>query len=84
MVAFMCEYFPEYYQNFICTVLNACDASVMIFQSLYFKNNPDWLPLHVFGLYLSFVIIIAGLFIPESPKFLYAKKQFNKSRQVLM
>ena len=31
----------------------------------------------------SFVILLATLIIPESPKYYYANRQFNKARETL-
>lgn len=45
--------------------------------------NRDWLPLHLFGLVYSILFLVALLPIPESPKFLYAKKRFKEARESL-
>lgn len=85
MATYLCEFFPEYYQNLMCTLLNSCDASVMILHSLYYRYvNKSWLPLHWFGFFASIFLILATSILPESPKYLYAKKQYSKAREIII
>lgn len=85
MATYLCEFFPEYYQNLMCTLLNSCDASVMIAHSLYYRYiNKNWMPLHWSGFFASIFLIIAMSLLPESPKYLYAKKQYNKARDIMV
>lgn len=65
------------------TLINVADASTMILQSLYFKFFKNWIYLHMLQLFFSIVMIMCISRIPESPKYLYAKGQFNKTRDVL-
>jgi hypothetical protein len=55
----------------------------MIFQGIYYSYNRDWLPLHEFGLLISAVVMIGILLLPESPKFYYANRKFNKARECM-
>lgn len=41
------------------------------------------MPLHVFGIVASLLILIATFLIPESPKFYYTQRRFNEARESL-
>ena len=65
------------------TLLNAMDGSVMVTQSLYYAVDRDWFPLHAFGLAYACVMVVAALAIPESPKWCYATKRYDRARASL-
>ena len=78
------EFLPMKHQSIVTTLLNVGDASTMILQCLYYliiSNN--WLYLHLVGIICGIILIYPLWKIPESPKYLYAKKHFDQSRQVL-
>ena len=65
----------------VLTMQNCGDAAVMILQSIYYIFCKDWLYVHLFGIGASvFIIAIVMVFVPESPKFLYANKRFDAAR----
>ena len=80
---YMNEFLPTANQNLITSMLNAADALITVIQALYYSVNKDWVPIHIFGLFLSFAMLIALLKIPESPKYLYARKDFKGARASL-
>lgn len=71
---YMNEFLPKKNQNLITSLLNANDSLVVIFHALYYSVNKNWMPIHIFGVIMSFVLLLALLMIPESPKYFYAKK----------
>lgn len=77
------EFLPEEKQNLVTTLLNAADASVMITQCIYYIFSRNSGPLFIFGLFYQCSMVLMVAVIPESPKYLYAKKEFSKAKQVL-
>ena len=65
------------------TMINVGDAVTMIIQSLYFKFYKNWIYLHMLQLFFAIVLILCVMRIPESPKYLYAKEEYDKARRVL-
>ena len=60
------------------------DAAIYMIITLYFKFiSKDWVPFQLFAVFATFVSLIATLFIPESPKYLYSMNKFYESRNVL-
>ena len=59
------------------------DASIMIFQAIYYRIWPYWEPLHIFGLCFAVLMLVTIFFIPESPKYYYSKGRFNEAREIL-
>jgi hypothetical protein len=50
------------------------DATIFVIIPLYFIFiSKDWVPFQLFAVFATFVTLIATLFIPESPKYLYSK-----------
>ena len=45
---YLAEFMPVKHQGSICSIINAFDASVMIFQSIYYIFSKNWFPLHIF------------------------------------
>lgn len=79
----MNEYLPVKNQNFVTTLVNVGDASVMILQSIYYYYCRDWYYVHLFGVCGAFVAIAMVSIVPESPKFMYANNRFNEAREIL-
>ena len=79
----MNEFIPRNWQNVATTFLNCGDASVMIFQTVYYIFWKNWVYIHIIGIAGAILIILIILTIPESPKFYYANKRFNETRKVL-
>jgi MFS family permease len=82
-IMYLNEFVEEKYENAITCTANVGDSLVMIFQGIYYSYNRDWLPLHEFGLLISAVVMIGILLLPESPKFYYANRKFNKARECM-
>lgn len=80
---YMNEFLPERRQNLCTTLLNVHDASIMLWQAIYYKVKPDWVPLHIYGMGFAVFILIAIQFIPESPKFYFSQGRFDEARKVL-
>jgi len=78
------EFIPLKYQTSVITGMNIGDASVLIFHAIWYGISPNWAPLHFFGLCYGAFIIFLVFNLPESPKFLYAKKRFDEARVVFM
>lgn len=80
---YMNEFLPTENQNLITSFLNSADALIIVFHAIYYTINKDWVPIHAFGVIMSFVLLRELLSIPESPKYLYAKKDFHAARESL-
>lgn len=77
------EFIPLKYQSTIVTMINCGDASVMIFQSIYYIFIKDWRYLHYFGFGWAILITLVVFTLPESPKYYYAKKDYENARNSL-
>ena len=77
---YMNEYVPSRWNTFVTTSLNCYDACIMIFVSLYFMVMPYWIPQAVFGIAFSILMLVCLLFIPESPKYFYARDRFQEAK----
>lgn len=80
----MNEMVPDYWRVLVTTLLNVIDGFIMIFQVVYYAFNRDSYPLYWFTLAISFFMTMIVLFMPESPKFLYARNNFEQSRKCLI
>lgn len=80
---YMNEFLPSASQNLITSLLNATDALIVLLHAFYYSVNKNWVPIHIFGVFMSVVMLLALLKIPESPKYLYAKKEFDLARNSL-
>lgn len=56
------------------------DSSVMLFQSLVYAISKDWYTVHVIGYAGGMLLVISVHYLPESPKFHYARKEFDLAR----
>lgn len=74
------EFLPERNQSFIITLLLALDASQLLFEAIYYYYFRDWEPLFMFFIFFYVMVVLAVLQLPESPKYLYAKKKFDEAR----
>lgn len=81
MIAYMNEFLPYGLQNLFCTILNAADASILIIQTIYYRNERHWLEIHLVYFFLSCFLIIVIMTFPESPKFNYTKKRYDLVRK---
>jgi hypothetical protein len=60
------------------------DGMTAILVTLYFKFvSVEWVFVQMFGISLATFSLIALLWLPESPKFLYNKGRHNCSKNVL-
>lgn len=48
---------------------------------MYISKN--WVYYQIFGISVNALCVVVGFFLPESPKFLYESKQYDKCREVL-
>lgn len=80
---YMNELIPSKNQAFATTSLNAADASVMLFQSVYYIFLKNWFYLHLFGMCFAVFVILNVCILPESPKDMYACYKFDEARKYL-
>lgn len=72
-VNYLTEFIETKNQNIVITALNCGDASLMLWQSIYWYIAQTWWPLHIYGFIFAVVIItIVAMNVPESPKWFYA------------
>lgn len=81
---YLAEFIPQKHQGSLCSIVNCGDACIMIFQSIYYYFCKNWLYLHVFNLVSACLIILLVMILPESPKYYYANKNYDKARETLM
>ena len=80
---YMNEFIPEKYRLWVTTAMNLTDSTTMLIQAIYYSANRNWLPIHIYGLIMCLLSLIAAVLLPESPKFYYAKREFSKARSVI-
>jgi hypothetical protein len=49
----------------------------------FYLISKEWLYLQIFGCSLNLLVFIALFFVPQSPKFLIAKKRYDEARDIL-
>lgn len=55
---YLSEFIPQKYQGLLMSLLNCGDASIMIWQSIYYSVIRDWYYLHVYGVCAAALIIL--------------------------
>lgn len=67
--------------NFVGSMNNVLDGFTMIIAALYFSYiSKEWLGLQTIFFLTTLVGFVISLWLPESPKFLMAKRKFLKAR----
>jgi len=80
---YMNEFLPDSWRNLITSLGNVGNGTVLVFHSIYYNYNKDWVYLHLIGIIASFIIIFVIFTIPESPKYYYANRMFDQAREKL-
>lgn len=79
------ESVPVDYQKLVVSIYWSVELISIILWSFYYqKLDKNWFPLQ--AIYFAggiVVLIVAALFFPESPKFLYSKQKFEEARASL-
>lgn len=74
------EIVNESASNLSGSIFNLFDAQVIIFASLYLEHvSNDWMHLHSIYIGLTALSFSISLFLPESPKFVVQKKDYQKA-----
>mmetsp|Transcript_7786 Transcript_7786/g.7246 ORF Transcript_7786/g.7246 Transcript_7786/m.7246 type:complete len:123 (-) Transcript_7786:528-896(-) len=78
------EFTPENYRIFVGTYFSVVCALPYIYATIYFEFiSKYWLYLVLFTAGLSLLSLInVTLFVPESPKYYFALKQFDDARRI--
>ena len=79
------EIVPLRHQKLVVSIYWAVELCSIILWSFYYqKLDKNWFPLQ--AIYFGggiIVLIVAIIFFPESPKFLYSKQKFEEARESL-
>lgn len=76
--AFANELVVSKYRAGITTLMAAIDSTSMLWQVIYYSQNPNMYPLHWFLFFFAAsCTIILAIFLPESPKFYYARGRYD-------
>ena len=78
---YLLELIPKRHKILVGTLLHAINSLTLVFSSLYFwfiTKNYFWFLLY--STIANFICTIAILFIPESPEYLYASKDYDGAR----
>lgn len=60
------------------------NSTTLIFSSLYFWFvSKDWRWIILFAIFANFIAAVGILFVPESPLYLHATKDYDKARESL-
>lgn len=74
------EIIAEAHQNIAGSLFNLFDAQVVIFSSIFLQYvSTDWVTLHSVYIGLATLAFFISFLLPESPKFLVQRKQFEKA-----
>lgn len=79
---YLMDLLPRAWQVTTGTVLNFVDTSIPLLGVVYFwKISKDWIWFVVpFGEITSILVLVALVFLPESPKYLLCKKRYDEAR----
>lgn len=81
---YLLELVPTNWQTYVGTALLFADGSTMILLTLYFRYlNKDWLSFQLYGITATILAFFAVLLAPESPKYLYSYKKYERARSSL-
>lgn len=59
------------------------DALVMSYQGIFYMFVPDWFYVHGVALLAGFVLLASATQFPESPKYMYANRRYDETREIL-
>ena len=81
---YLLELVPKERKVFIGTLINAINECTYIFSSLYFKYvSKEIIWIMILAIIVNLICGIGLIFLPESPEFLYAVKDFDGLRKSL-
>lgn len=79
---YMIELTPKKYHAYVGTVLSILNCLTTVFGCIYFRYiSKHWIWLVLVGFTFNFLCVIFMFFIPESPKYLIARKRFDEARK---
>ena len=77
---YLSEFVPDEYNSIAVLTIFIFESCTMMIQGVFYYSNRNWRPLHQ-GLFIwACVITLLISILPESPKFLYANHQYDRSR----
>lgn len=81
---YLLEMMPSDWKTMVGTLTHSVNSCTFIFSALYFwQLSKDWRWLILYALVANGVTGIAICFVPESPLYSYAVKDFDKARESL-
>lgn len=82
-LSYLNEFIPTKYQNITSVAFTNMDALVMTYQAIFYMFVPDWFYVHSVALIAAFFLVAAAYQFPESPKYMYANRRYDETRQIL-
>jgi len=79
-INYLMEFVPVKKQYLVMTLLMCLDSSQLVYQSIFYDIYPHSRPLQMQGIILTAFCMVLLFLIPESPKFLFAKRQYDGCR----
>ena len=64
-------------------MIGTADAFPLFFQAVYYLFVPDWFYVHAVGIAGAVVVVGFVAVIPESPKYMYANRRFDETKEIL-
>jgi len=81
---YMQEFLPSDKATLVGTILQLNNGMVAIYTVIYYWFiSSQWIPLQVFGGFLTVVSMVGVYFLPESPKFLLTMKRYDDARAAI-
>ena len=81
---YMNEFTPLKYQNHGQTAVNTLDSLTMVFEAIFYYFSRSWVPVQTVGLVgCALTVASLAILVPESPKYWYARRDFDKARKSL-
>lgn len=77
------ELIPESNRILMTTLINTVDASTMMQQVSYYSLSRNIYPLHGLTLLIASIATFSVLWMPESPKYFYARNRYDEARRSL-
>ena len=83
-LSYLNEFIPTKYQNITSVAFTNIDALTMTYQAIFYIYVPDWFYVHLVALFAAVALVATAAYqFPESPKYMYANRHFDETRQIL-
>ena len=81
MQEFICEGRDQLFSG---SFYNASEGFAFVILTVYYWcYSKNWVPIAAYGLIINIAAFFILIFVPESPKFLYARERYEECQEVI-